>query len=172
MKVTKEVKTDNFDKLLKIIKELNRKVIKIGIFGKDDSEVLMIATVNEFGCNIDVTPKMRAWLHWKGLHLKKGTDQIVIPERPFIRGTYDNKKSEMDRFVTAQLDMLFHFELSIEQFFDKIGQYLAGLTQEYAVDLRTPPNHPFTLARKEPRTNPLVDSGEMINKITWKVEER
>lgn len=170
MKVTKEVRTDNFDRLVNIIKELRTKKIKIGIFGTDDSKILMIASVNEFGVNINVTNRMRAWLHYNGLHLKKDTTTINIPERPFIRGTYDNKKSEIDEFVQKQLNELFHFNITTEQFFDKIGQYLVGLTQEYAVDLRNPANHPFTLERKAPRTNPLVNTGEMINKITWKVE--
>ena len=44
-----------------------------------------IAAVHEFGCTIKVTPKMRAYLHRQGLHLKASTQYINIPPRPFLR---------------------------------------------------------------------------------------
>ncbi len=44
-----------------------------------------IAAVHEFGCTIRVTPKMRAYLHYQGVHLKASTQYIVIPPRPFLR---------------------------------------------------------------------------------------
>ena len=43
-----------------------------------------IAAVHEFGCTIAVTPKMRAYLHHKGIHLKAETTHIHIPARPFL----------------------------------------------------------------------------------------
>jgi hypothetical protein len=61
---------NNIPKLLQVLDDLESNKIEIGIFGSDDSTILMIATVNEFGCKIDVTPKMRAYLHSQGLHLK------------------------------------------------------------------------------------------------------
>ena len=39
--------------------------------------------MNTNGCRIPVTPEMRAFLHHKGVHLKKSTNYIVIPERSF-----------------------------------------------------------------------------------------
>ena len=44
-----------------------------------------IAAVHEFGCTIGVTPKMRAYLHYNGVHLKASTKYIHIPARPFLR---------------------------------------------------------------------------------------
>ena len=44
-----------------------------------------IAAVHEFGCTIPVTPKMRAYLHYQGVHLKPSTQYIHIPARPFLR---------------------------------------------------------------------------------------
>jgi len=38
--------------IVSIIEKLNKTEIHIGIFGKDDSHLLMIANVNEFGCSI------------------------------------------------------------------------------------------------------------------------
>ena len=44
-----------------------------------------IAAVHEFGCTIGVTPKMRAYLHYIGIHLKATTQYIHIPARPYLR---------------------------------------------------------------------------------------
>ena len=44
-----------------------------------------IAAVHEFGCTIRVTPKMRAYLHHQGIHLRASTQYIHIPARPFLR---------------------------------------------------------------------------------------
>ena len=44
-----------------------------------------IAAVHEFGCTIRVTHKMRAYLHYNGIHLKASTKYIHIPARPFLR---------------------------------------------------------------------------------------
>jgi phage gpG-like protein len=54
---------------------------------KDELEIgskLPYAGIQNFGGEIRVTPQMRAFLHWKGLHLKATTDKITIPARPFL----------------------------------------------------------------------------------------
>ena len=42
----------------------------------------------EKGTKVKVTPKMRAFLHANGLHLKKTTTEIFIPGRPFVKPAY------------------------------------------------------------------------------------
>jgi len=39
----------------------------------------------EEGVRIKVTPKMRAYLHARGLHLRSETTELFIPGRPFIK---------------------------------------------------------------------------------------
>ena len=53
--------------------------------GVKTGEAGKIAAVHEFGCTIAVTPKMRAYLHGIGLHLRASTTHINIPPRPFLR---------------------------------------------------------------------------------------
>ena len=49
----KVIRDDNrLPDIIKILEELERTEIHIGIFGRDDSHLLMIANVNEFGCVI------------------------------------------------------------------------------------------------------------------------
>jgi len=170
MRVRKKVNKDNVKRLEKILKDLKGKVLKIGVFGKDDSKLLMIATVNEFGCQIKVTDKMRAYLHYHGLHLKKETEYINIPERSYIRKTFDEKKNKIDRMIQLSLKELITFQIDIDTFYNRLGTYLVSLIKETLTDVRMPPNHPYTLEQKEPRTNPLINTGRLRESITFKIE--
>ena len=170
MGVTKTVRKDDLPKLKQTIEELKSKKIKIGIFGSDDSHILMVARVQEFGCDINITPKMRAWLHYNGLHVKKGTSQIHIPERSFIRRTTQERQDELNKIIKEGLTELLTFRIDVNVFCDRVGQFLAGLTQEVLTEVSSPPNHPFTIERKKGKSNPLIDSGRLRESITWKVE--
>ena len=82
--------------------------IKVGIIGneayqKHEGSGLTnaeLGAVHEFGATINVTPKMRAFLHHIGVHLKKDTTRIVIPTRSFLRRVlFDKKIQEYTRMV-------------------------------------------------------------------------
>lgn len=51
---------------------------------------LKYAPVHQFGADIKVTPKMRAYLHSQGIHLRKSTNEIHIPARPFIGASLED----------------------------------------------------------------------------------
>ena len=53
---------------------------------------LKYARIHQFGGSIKVTPKMRAFLHFKDIHLKKTTQFIKIPARPYLGVTQADKK--------------------------------------------------------------------------------
>lgn len=46
---------------------------------------LVYGAAHEFGAKIKVSPKMRAALHYKGIHLRAKTKRIILPPRPFIK---------------------------------------------------------------------------------------
>ena len=48
----------------------------------------------EEGTRIKVTPKMRAYLHARGLHLKRTTTEIFIPGRPYIKPAFRDFKAK------------------------------------------------------------------------------
>lgn len=153
---------------LNIVEQLKNSHIEVGILGDADSKILMIATVNEYGLDITVTPKMRAFLNSQGLHLKADTEQIKIPERSFIRASYDKNIANVQRIIDEDLDKVLNFQMSVEQFYNDIGMYCVGLIQKYLTQLKEPPNHPFTVERKG-SSNPLINTGELREKITFKV---
>ena len=55
-----------------------------------------VASVHEReeGTRIKVTPRMRAYLHGIGLHLKPTTTEIFIPGRPFVKPSYEDFKEK------------------------------------------------------------------------------
>lgn len=157
------------EEFLRIIRKINNTKIEVGIFGADDSQILMIANVNEFGINIRVTPKMRNFLRATGLPLKSSTTQIKIPERSFIRGSYDKNRRRIEIMGEVLIEQILNFEITPQQMFDQLGSNLVGMAQEYLTDLRDPKNHPYTLEKKKPKTNPLINTGTLRERITFKV---
>lgn len=167
-KITDE---NNIPKLLEVLDELGSNKIEVGIFGSEGSTVLMIATVQEFGCKIEVTPKMRGYLHSQGLHLKKSTKEISIPERSFIRSGFDEQKERYEERAEMLLDKVLHLELPVKVFMQALGQYIAGQLRLYLTDISSPSNHPFTVARKG-SSNPLIDTGRMRQAIDYRVVKK
>ncbi|WP_333638207.1 hypothetical protein [Tissierella praeacuta] len=153
---------------LKMLDDLTSTHLEIGVFGEDDSEILMIANVNEFGCQIEVTEKMRNYLRAIGLPLKNDTKYINIPERSFIRGGYQENKNKIIDNAEVLLEKVINLQFPVETFFETLGEYIVGLIQQYLTDLRTPKNHPFTIAKKG-SSNPLIDTGRLRQSITYKV---
>jgi len=48
----------------------------------------------EEGTRIKVTPKMRAYLHARGFHLKPETTELFIPGRPYIKPAFRDFKAK------------------------------------------------------------------------------
>ncbi len=59
--------------------------------------------------------------------------------------------------------------MSDQQYLDTLGQMLSGKIKKYARDLSDPPN---TSAASETKgsSNPLKDTGSMINGISWRTK--
>lgn len=164
-----KVKTvkDDFYKMQKGLQSLNGTSVDVGVF---DGEHAWLASIHEYGCKIRVTEKMRAFLHSKGLHLKDSTTEIVIPERSFLRAGFDKHHDEVVKSANRMLPAVIHGEMSEAQFFQEVGDLLSGKIYEYAMNLKTPAKHSFTLEQNPAHTNPLVGAtGSMTDGITYKV---
>lgn len=164
--------TNNVPKYLKIFKQLSKKKLEIGVFGSDVSgsepNILMIAAVNEYGIDIKVTDKMRGYLHYQGIHLKKSTTEIRIPERSYLRDTFDKKLKKMEKVIQKLFLDVIDLKITVDLFYQLVGTQIVTLVQDYMTDLRDPPNTPITIAKKG-SSNPLIDTGELRSKITYKV---
>lgn len=167
MKVKWKTKKTKFPEMKQNCAELNGKRVQVGVLG--GGEAAWLAGIHEYGCVIPVTPKMRAYLHHNGLHLKNSTTQIKIPERAFLRNGYDEKKDEVVSKSEKVLGDVVGGTMSADVFLQMVGLMLSTEIKTYARNLNSPANHPYTVERKG-SSNPLVDSGSMIGAIDYKVE--
>lgn len=60
---------------------------------------LVYAAIHEFGGQIAVTPKMRAFLHTKNMHLRNATQFINIPARPYLGPSFDQSREDVIRII-------------------------------------------------------------------------
>ena len=148
-------------------KAISGRSVKVGALEGDHA---WLAGIHEYGCRITVTPKMRAFLHGQGLHLKDSTEEIVIPERSFLRTGHDENADRIIAQTERALGQVVIGKMSVDDMLDLYGQQMATAIKLYMRNLSTPPNHPYTIAQKG-GSNPLVGTtGNLIESITWKKE--
>lgn len=166
MGVKWKTKTNKLPKMSRTIDALCNKSIEVGAI---DGEHAWLAGIHEYGCDITVTPKMRAFLHHQGLHLKASTTVIKIPERAFLRRSHDEKGERVLKESERALGLVIGGEMSLEQYMDMVGRNYVTMIKEFIVELDRPPNHPFTVERKG-SDNPLVDTGGLVESISYRVK--
>lgn len=96
--------------------------------------------------------------------------KVNIPERSFIRGSFNANQNIMQDFIEKNLDELFKFNITVDVFCNRVGQYLVGLTQKYITDMKEPEKGWAMKATYPGKDSLLVLSGRLKNSITWVVE--
>lgn len=160
-------KVNKLPAVSKSLKTMSGKTVKVGAL---TGEHAWLAGIHEYGCEITVTPKMRAFLNSQGLHLSPNTKVIKIPERSFIRTGHDKNIDRVMEQTERAISLVIAGEMSVDDMLDLYGQQMATAIKTYIRDLKRPPNHPFTIEQKG-SSNPLVDTGNLIESITWETEE-
>lgn len=167
MGVTWKTVKNDFPKMEQSTKILNNRGVNVGHL--DGGEQAWLAGIHEYGCKIEVTPKMRIWLHAHGLHLKPSTTTINIPERSFLRSGYDKHHKEViDKCEKALASAL--AKGNIDDFLETVGQLLRDKIVDYGRELSTPPKHPFSLEMNPGKGNPLIITGDMLEALTFEVK--
>lgn len=164
VKVSVKSKGDGFPDMIKRLKTIDGTGVEVGVL---KGEHKWLAAIHEYGLDIEVTPAMRAYLHGQGLHLKDSTTHIHIPERAFLRTGYDKNRDAVAKKVGLLMADLAAGKISAAAFHQAIGMELASKIKDYATELSSPGNHPFTVDNKG-SSNPLVNTGDMIGGITWR----
>lgn len=159
------------DEFLQRLIDLESRSLKVGILAKEGGEILTIANVHEYGCDIPVTPKMRGYFrHTFGVSIRPSTAVIKIPERSFIRSSYDSKGDEVKETGADFLNKVIDGEMSVDSFYKILGQTVAQTIRNYLVkEVTSPPDSSFTIAHKGGKSNPLVNTGRLANSIDYEV---
>ena len=166
MKIKYKTKVDKMTEIAAQLQGLKGRKVIVGALQGNSA---WLAGIHEYGCNIPVTPKMRAFLHSQGLHLKASTTVIKIPERSFLRSGHD---AHVDRVMTQTeraLSQVVAGKMSVDDMLDLCGEQFATAIKTYMRDLSNPANHPYTVEQKG-SSNPLIDTGGLLESITWEVK--
>jgi hypothetical protein len=93
-----------------------------------------------------------------------------IPERPFLRNAMRNNRGQYKDAMARSAASILRGETAMKTVLDKLGILAQGHIQGEITSLSSPPNSPVTIALKG-SSNPLIDSRQMHNAVTWAVEE-
>ena len=122
---------------------LSNKSILVGIVGTNDSEVMKIAAIHEYGLG-------------------------KMPERSFIRASFDADEDKLTDIVEGQVTKVLANQTSADNAANAIGAQAAQLVQNFIDENRVKPRSDFS--RKTQRTT-LFETGTHIrDRIAYKVE--
>lgn len=168
MGVSYTTKKNLIPQMMKKAQALDGKKVEVGIF---DGDHAWLAGIHEYGCRIPVTPKMRAFLHYNGIHLKEDTKEILIPERSFLRSGFDSCNEEFLNYVDKILEVYLNPRKHSDAFLRNCGKMLVSQIKKYARDLKEPPKSEASHIMGTKNSNPLIETGEMIQSITYRIED-
>jgi hypothetical protein len=206
--------TNRLPDLMDAISELKSFHVEVGIFGQgtskdaqnkqheNDSFILMIAKVHEFG--MEIKPKNGRFLtiplnkkareHYPGyfddlftlkadsgelfLVREKGKDQlefmywlaksVTIPERSYIRTGYDESQPQLEKLIDQLVQKVLNLEMTPKVMYERIGLWVVSKIQDKIRSIKDPANSNVTVTNKG-SSNPLIDSGRLIQSITYRV---
>lgn len=159
--------SDNLSNMMKSARNMHGKSVKIGAMRGSNA---WLAGIHEYGCEIPVTPKMRAYLHSQGLHLSPHTTVIKIPERSFLRAGHDANADRVMKQTLRAINQVLDGKMTVDDMLDLCGQQFATAIKTFMRDLDDPENHPYTIEQKG-SSNPLIDTGGLLESITWEKED-
>ena len=136
----------DFNRLKENCRKLEGQKIVVGIVGKAGSDVLKIAHAHEYG----VPGK--------------------LPERSFIRKSFDEDKGKIGAIVDEQVSKVLAGQKAAEAAVNAIGAQAAQMVQNFINENRVKP--PSDFSRKRVHIT-LFETGTHIrNRISWEVEKK
>jgi hypothetical protein len=152
--MTIKVVDHGYDKYKKAIIELNSNKIQVGLFAEVGDEVLTKGIVNEFGTN------------------KAGKNKnITIPERSFIRSTYNKQFKKVSKRFGQVFTSISNRQYNVKEKLKLIGIEQEAATKQTITDMKAPENSESTITKKG-SSHPLIDTGELRSKISNIVKKK
>ena len=95
---------------------------------------------------------------------------VTIPERSFIRASYDTGQSELEAACRAAVDHIMLEGGTAKEAAEIIGARAVAMTQQYILDGIDPPKRDIAMNTAKTPT-PLYDSGRLLHSISYEIEE-
>lgn len=181
--------------LIKNLRELSNKEITAGIQGgktKDGSaDLVTVAATQEFGAMIMQHPgevtvyrkvkkdgsgfanggrfAKKSKANFSSTHRSMGR-LILIPERSFVRSTFDEKADEIGEHAEAAVANIIN-GADINMALSRTGQYIEGEIKRKIGNGPFTPNSPATI-RKKKSSKPLIDTGHMRQSVRYEIGDK
>lgn len=137
---------EDFARLKSVCNAMESRKIVVGIVGSPGSEVLEIAHSHEYGVPGE------------------------LPERSFIRASFDADKAKLGEIVDGQVNKVLAGQTTPDAAANAVGAQAAQLVQNFIDDNRVKP--PSDFSKKQIHTT-LYETGTHIrDRISWEVEEQ
>lgn len=141
-----------FKRVIKQVEDIGESFVTVGVHEgatpyPGGTPVGLVAAVNEFG-----------------------SENGNIPERSFLRSTFDEQKRKMRQATLKLLAQVIDNRVSVQKALTKLGFKWATLIQNKIETMRSPPNAPSTIRQKpDIGDNPLINTRHLKNSITFEV---
>lgn len=144
-----------WEELRRKVKHVGKSYVKVGVLGsaskteENGADIVEIAAIHEFGA-----PK------------------AGIPERSYLRRTFRESqgRTELEKVTARLAKQLLANKTSLTEALQQLGAWAVGRVQRRIKQHIPPPLKPATVERKGSST-PLIDTGQLVNAITWEVVE-
>ena len=137
---------EEIKRIARELQELSKCVVHVGLSDDEDMDILVIAHVHEYGC---VTKS--------------------IPERSFIRASYDNFQPVIEQACVDCIDNVLERGMAASEAMEILGQKCLDMTLEYFRVNIPPPNNPQTIADKGSSLT-LHDTGVLEGKLKYWID--
>ena len=97
--------------------------------------------------------------------------EVTLPERSFIRASYDKNKDHFASVCEESLQMALLGQISTREAAERIGNAGVSMIVEYIHSGMLKAKSSITLSSSPQKTTPLIDSGQLISAITYWIEE-
>ncbi|MGI4775350.1 MAG: hypothetical protein ACRYE9_00185 [Janthinobacterium lividum] len=141
-----------FEKIGKLLKQLNKISLKAGVLSESDSKPKGGESIAEYAYYNEV-----------------GTDRI--PARPFMSLTADEQKDNWSNLMTKSFDkMLVSGGKDLEVELGRVGERMINDIKETISSNISPVNAPSTIKRKK-SSKTLIDTGLLRQSIKWQISQ-
>lgn len=163
-----KIKIDDKD-MLKALKK-QKATLEVGFWG-DMYEEIDKGFYSSYGLGGKTTGKSRRYSPRKAISVAEVAMANEFggknrPPRPFMRYTIKSRKRKWRKIVQ---DLLPQYMDNVKGLFEKLGDYCKEDLENTIRDWSVPPNAPSTI-KKKGFNDPLVDSGQMMSSVRWRVK--
>lgn len=170
------------------VREVKRRKpsVKIGLFGKQGSDLVIQGSANEFGATIQhpggtaygyrtqrqaEQGKVRFMSKGEGFMVmgETGPHTIKIPERSFLRSTVAEKRQKIRDLVGELFGDFIDARTSLDKSLKIIGLKVSDMVRAKIRQGPFKPNAPATI-RKKKSSKPLIDTSRMRNSVTHELD--